>query len=233
MFPILLLLAAGQAAAQTSTPTCANWPAECGPLDPSAPFLRTPRVELLSACKGTSPTPATCGAERWSHTFTGAAHFPITRFGPAGEPVETEGLVIYEGMKLTVDRDSGHYDLSFTATAPNVPVTVRLQLGFSKDMFGPNNDLFRLTLPPIVIEPSYEAAKTGYAGGTTVSVNHRGDSAVLHQRRQTVLVLPPWVPYPLTPPGMGTQSVDPGWKVRRTGTARFGMGVPTADDLSR
>ena len=231
MLTLLLMLAAStpaQAPTVASTP-CANWAGECPALDPSAPFLRTPRVEALAPCRGTSTEGAKCSTGVWSHTFVGAAFFPIPRFGPEGEPVTADGLVIYEGMKLTVNYTTGHYDLSFTATAPNVPVTVRLQLELSRSGTAAEADSIRLTLPPIVIEPS-PAARAGDPAGTTVAINHRGYSAALNRDPKTVLVFTNLLPHART---ATHPLVNPEWHVRRLGTARFGLNAPTADDLSR
>ena len=229
MFPIVLLLAAGQTADPPAAPACANWAAECGPLDTAAPFLRTPRVELLPPCKGASTDGAKCAAGAWVRTFAAAAHFPFPRFNQTGEPAPTDGLVVYEGMKLTVDPVGGRYDLTFTATAPNVPVTVRLQLTFTPPPGRGDLQPIRLTLPPIVIEPSPEAAKSGSSGGTTVAVSHRGTSAAFSHAKMSELIFPNPQPFAAGLAGV----VDATWTLTRAGTARFGLSAPTADDLSR
>lgn len=254
MFPILMLLAVAPsespetprsiqlpspmhaapmhepAAAPATKPTeCSGWPGFCPPLDPSAPFLRTPSIEALGPCKGSGRRDEKCDANAWSHTFTSAAHFPIPRFTAAGEPVSADGLVIYEGMKFTAYPETGHYDLSFTATAPNVPVTVRLQLELSSDRLEP----IRLTLPPIVIVPS-PAARLGDPAGTTLAINHRGFSAALIKSRKTTLVFPnaaSVTPDPHNP--IFDAYVASHWIVRRFGTARFGSNAPTADEYGR
>ncbi len=208
------------------------------PNDP-APFLRTPTQEPLGQCKDGSG----CGgaadlrkeADVWRHTFHTAARFSIPRFSQQGEPVEADGVVIYEGMRLTVNAATGVYDLSFTATTPPTPVTLRLQLVFHPP--GEPDKTVRLTLPPIDIEP--EASRSSRSVGTTVRVSHRGFSELfLNPDKQAVssdlLAKPPiniQQPFPL-PAAFGYQ-VTKDWTVVRGGTARFGSALTTSDDSGR
>jgi hypothetical protein len=210
----------------TDAQKCANWPGACPNSDPSAPFLRLPKVEALAPCQGRL-SGSECDKNSWSHVFVSAAHFPIPRFTASGEPVSADGLVIYEGMKLTVYPDSGYYDLSFTATSPNIPVTLRLQLELSH----PQQEGFRLTLPPIIIEPTGDS-RYGDTKGLTVAVNHRGHSELFKKtvNLDTKLIFPQSTP-PLRAPG--TAYADKEWQVRRLGVARFGLSTPTSDDFAR
>ena len=175
-----------------------------------------------------------------------AAHFPIPRFNAMGSPVSSDGVVIYEGMKFTVDSSTGYYEVSFTATAPNIPVLVRLQLELTQSStlsaLTPKQSII-LTLPPIMINPTREA-RAGDPLGTTVAINHRGYSAALNGNRTTTMVFPTSTTFEkpehsyLDIENMrktGTKPVayaNENWIVTRKGTARFGLNAPTSDEYS-
>ena len=162
MFTFLMLsgsLALGQAKASEALPPptpVAELPSinDClgactTPNDP-APFLRAPILTPLDKCKDGSGcngmTNLRADKSLWRHTFHHAARFTFPRFAQDGEQVDADGVVIYEGMRLTVNRETGIYDLSFTATTPPTPVTIRLQLIFHPPE-EPEQSV-RLTLPP-------------------------------------------------------------------------------------
>lgn len=200
----------------------------------SAPFLRTPRIEFLGPCRDGSAE-ANCAsttAKTWKHTFHRAARFSIPRYGQQQQPIEQDGLLIYEGMTLTVNPETGVYDLNFTATAPPTTVTVRMQLQFShKNINDSGKDPIRLTLPPITIE-SDSNTKPGDGSGTTLKVNHRGYSELFlnpkNNSRSTNsdLKLDPAFK-------SGNYQIDSNWKIIRAGSARFGSGSANADDTNR
>ncbi len=185
--------------------------------DPGAhPFQRLPRVCPVIPCPcddGKCTDGCAHAGPLWTNEFLDAAHVPIPRFTADGQPVCLDGLLIYEGMRLTV-YPNGVYDVSFTATIPEMPVTLRLQL-----VVVPPDEAreYRLTLPPLRFEPRADA-RPGDPNGNTFHVAHRGYSGVfaLHQPRR-----------PATPGGAG--EVNYGWTVTRVGTARFGTPVAVSD----
>lgn len=77
--------------------------------------------------------------------FASAAHFPIREFGPRGELLQRQGLIIYEDMSFRFDRD-GQYEVRFRATTPRMPVTVQLQFQIQPCENGP---WYTVTLAPM------------------------------------------------------------------------------------
>lgn len=200
-------------------------------IDP-VPFLRLPRLDPIRTDTDDYSAP---GGNTWSHVFHRAARFTQPRFSQCREPLESDGLVIYEGMKLTVSPATGVYELTFAATAPPTPVTVRLQLHFARrgNYAGPGSvyDPIRLTLPPITIEPD-AATKPGDSHGPTLRVNHRGYSELFlneSARRSESSDLFPLFRYSQPTPTLDSA----GWQIIRTGTARFGSGLPNTDELGQ
>jgi len=170
------------------------------------PFQRLPRVCPVVPCLCNEGGTDGNKKPAWVQEFHHAAHFPLPRFAGDGTPIIGDGLLIYEGMRLTV-YSNGVYDLSFTATVPDMPVTVRLQLGFAR---GKGSEVeYSLTLPPIRMEP-----KKGRGGdANTFHITHRG---------QSTLFVPKYALLPCSP-------IDSGWKVCRSGTARFGTPIDSDD----
>jgi hypothetical protein len=132
--------------------------------------------ELIATTAGNNPYGSLQERIARSHSpafntrFAQLAHFPMPRFGLWGERLDAEGVVIYEGMRFVATRD-GQYEVSFTASAPKMAVTLRLQLVFAR----PEGHGFTLTLPPIVIDPK----TTSFAGnnpGESYQVYHAGYS---------------------------------------------------------
>jgi hypothetical protein len=58
--------------------------------------------------------------------FDEPANFPLPKFGPQGEPLSEDGVVIHEGMRLVATQD-GRYEVSFVATTRAMPVTTPSQ----------------------------------------------------------------------------------------------------------
>ncbi len=214
----LLLLAGATTLGQCPTPSLSDCLKACPPANDHAPFLRTPSVEPVGPCQGAAACDETKNV--WKHSFHKAAAFPFPRFGQCGEPVEADGLVIYEGMRLTVNKETGVYDLSFTATAPPTPVTLRLQLEFTLE----KHPAVRLTLPPIEIDP-VPTADPLRPKAATVRVSHRGFSELfLDTGRQSDS-------FDLKT--KGAFQVTKCWSINRNGTARFGSAMPNSDGLNR
>ncbi len=164
------------------------------------PFQRLPRVCPVAPCQCNEGGTGAGEKAAWVKEFHQAAHFPLPRFAGDGTPIVGDGLLIYEGMRLTV-YPNGVYDLSFTATVPDMPVTVRLQLGFAR---GKGADIeHTLTLPPIRMEPK---AKNRTVDGNTFHITHRGQSTLLHTGALTAV-----------------------WELRSSGTARFGTPIDSDD----
>ncbi len=155
--------------------------------------------------------------------FHHAAHVPLPRFTIDGKEIAAEGLLIYEGMRLTVDPVSGNYDLSFTATVPNMPVTLRMQLILTepvpeKEMGTKTPREYRLTLPAIRMEPPKDA-RPGDPTPNTFHIAHRGYSSLFIDPKH-------WqtLPRESAPPAECTPrpTIACDWLLSRIGTARFG-----------
>lgn len=193
--------------------------------DVAHPFTRLPRVCPLEPLLCAEPaTSSLTHCVPWVQEFHQAAQFPLPRFASDATPVVADGLLIYEGMRLTVYPENGDYELTFTATIPDMPVTVRLQLVFAEPEQGPvlvppkATGLLvrpalshRITLPPIRLEPRANA-RPGDPTAMTFQVTHRGSSTLF---RKTSL-----------------QKIDSNWTVQRIGTARFGTPI-VVDELNR
>jgi hypothetical protein len=125
----------------------------------------------------------------FDHRFEQPAHFPYPRFNRDGGRMNTEGAVIYEGMRFVATRD-GQYDVSFTTTIPEMNVTLRLQLVFAGT--DPDNCGFTITLPPLVFYPytdfdgnapvaSYQVHHTGYSHAIAENFAELGAMTVARQ----------------------------------------------------
>lgn len=170
------------------------------------PFQRLPRVCAVEHCLCGEGQPDEANKlPAWVKEFHQAAHFPLPRFTADGSPLLGDGLLIYEGMRLTV-YPSGVYEVSFTATVPEMPVTIRLQLGFAPDEREPAK--YFITLPPIRLEPKPHA-RPGDPAASTFNVAHRGQSTLFR-----------------------TGEINEKWSLRRTGTTRFGSAI-AIDDMNR
>lgn len=224
MYPLLLALAATPAA-EPPTPKaeCPTWKHYFPSGDCAGkglyPFEKHPRVTLVSVCDRNDATAT--GANKcvpWTKEFSSAAHVTFPRFNSDGGAEKGDALIIYEGMRLTVNPKTGEYDLTFTATVPNMPVTLRLQLEFTEP--GANGSKYKLTLPPIRMQPK-EDAKLGDPSAWTFNIAHRGYSSLLLNPRPEQ----PRVPESDTPLKLITEK----WTVQRHGTARFGTPVAIED----
>jgi hypothetical protein len=178
------------------------------------PFQKLPRICQVKPCECDASPGTGFDKDAWVKEFHAAAHVSFPRFGLDHCPIEGDGLLIYEGMRLKVDPNTGLYDVSFTATVPNMPVTLHLQLVFSSP--GNVGQPYRLTLPPIRMEPS-KVAKVGDTSANTFHIAHRGYSSLFLRDR--------------TLDGVCSDGprIDCTWDLTRTGAARFGTPV-TQDD---
>lgn len=172
------------------------------------PFHRLPRICPLKPCDCDSTGSAPI-AHYWVKDFHDAAHVPLPRFTIDGQAVCQDGLLIYEGMRVTVYRN-GTYDVSFTAEVPHMPVTLRMQLVLQRpanDKDHPRSE-YRLTLPPFRLEPRADA-RIGDPSANIFHVAHRGYSSVLAESEPV--------------------RVHSQWQVIRVGSARFGTPIAIAD----
>ena len=221
MTPLVLMLgslslAAPQAPSERTTEGTVRQLTACaGPSLQS--FLRLPTVRSVGPCVTGASEAEKLSQTLCIHEFAKAAHFPLPRYDLVGNFDSRDGLLIYEGMRLSVNPSTGVYDVEFTATVPSTPVTVHLQLLFTPRIPHHQFECYRLTLPPIRLEPPTRAA-LGDPSVNTFHVNHRG-YFFLFQRTSAAKAGPS--PLDLV-----------GWDVGRTGTARFGTPV-AVDDLGR
>lgn len=173
------------------------------------PFLRLPSVRPVGPCESGSGAGQFDVNGMWVKEFHHAANFRVPRFARDGNAAPTDdGLLIYEGMRLTVYPATGLYDVEFTATVPSTPVTVHLQLVFTPKG-DPSSPAYRITLPPVRLDPNFNTIKVGDPSGNTFNISHRGYSSLF---RPNVIV--------------NTSSHD----LSRVGTARFGTPI-AVDDL--
>ncbi len=215
-----------QPATKCDLPNLADCLRACPPANDPAPFLRLPKVSVVEECQTAAGDGKCDPACIWKHTWHTAAKFTVPRFDPAGEPMDGDALVIYEGMTLTVNQLTGVYDLSFTATHPPIPVTLRLQLAFVP----PPERLaepVRLTLPPI----RFDADNSTDTDGRTVRVHHRGQSDLFIKPRP----IPNSYPYAARSTDLDPFHPQPDdrYKVVRLGTARFGSARTSSGELDR
>lgn len=238
MFPLLLALTGAPATdpAPKMTPPVAPAPAEVVPDCPTwnhyfvqgkcadhglYPFQLQPRVCPVGVCS-CNPPPGNekkYACKPWVKEFSEAAFIPYPRFDLEGRCVPGEGLLIYEGMRLVVDPATGQYDLTFTATVPRMPVTLRLQLEFTNPSC--ETEQYRLTLPPIRLEPRRDV-KPGDPTPWTFQIAHRGYSTLFQERAHRTNV---HVVENATAPAL----IDARWKFKRDGAARFGTPVAIED----
>lgn len=209
-------------------PSCPTWQHYFQATGPCAgpgryPFALQPRVCPVGICAGCDVDgfnpEARIACKPWVKEFSSAAHIALPRFDADGHCVPGDGLVIYEGMRLTVDPDSGQYDVTFTATVPHMPVTLRLQLEFvSPD----RTQRFRLTLPPIRMEPRRDVKPGGDPSSLTFHIAHRGYSTLFHKTEHRDNV---WNRGDSSRPDV----IDSCWEVKRSGAGRFGTPVAVED----
>ena len=137
-----------------------------------------------------------------SWTFDRPARFTLMEFGIHGHDYESDGAVIYEGMRLVVAPD-GQYQVRFIASTPAMPVTFQLRV-MTRSKYGPSP--IQLTLPPIVVPP-YTNPNGDYEAAEWLVV-HSGHSSALARAYPSIL-----------------------WdRTTRDGTARFGS-LPPRDQL--
>lgn len=236
MLPLLLALSASTPTAAPDCPTCIvpatpnmsrmfRSPDVCaGPA--VQPFYKHPRVCPVAVCPcEETGTQLAARTNAWVKEFHCPAFVPVPRFDADGHPVAGDGLVIYEGMRLTVDPDTGAYEVTFTATTPDMLVTLRLQLTFIQyDGLVPVRQ-YTLTLPPIRMEMPRDA-RPGDPVNKTFHIAHRGQSTLFaNPARAGVYTAGPATNEKCPPPAL----IDCRWEVKRDGTARFGTPVAIED----
>jgi hypothetical protein len=189
------------------------------------PFQLQPRVCPVGVCDCSPQVPEKTVCHPWVKEFSCAAFIPYPRFDRDGRSVPGDGLIIYEGMQLTVDPRTGTYDLTFTATVPAMPVDLRLQLEFIKPCPGQETECYRLTLPPLRLEPKRDAKPTDLTAWT-FHIAHRGYSTLFVEKGMLTNVstddgkcCPPL-------------TIDCNWTVKRDAVARFGTPI-AIDDPNR
>jgi hypothetical protein len=114
------------------------------------------------------------------YRFKTAAHFPVPQFGslPGGEFIPSSALIIYEGMQIRL-YENGKYDVCFTATTPDIPVTLRLQFQVcAKGHKDKGLAAFTITLPPIAVDG--DMTTVGNFRGRSFHVRHSGYSPELY-----------------------------------------------------
>jgi hypothetical protein len=165
------------------------------------------------------------------YTFDKAAHFPMPGFDLEGCPADRAGVVIYEGMRVSL-RKGGEFDVKMNVTIPDRPVTLRIQLKVFVKNAQPGNEgawiqndrLYTLTLPAIELNPIRRTADLDLGppplrdvGRLTFHVSHEGYSALLEdvedEFRQT---------FKSKKDVRLVQAVE----IYRDGTARFGTTPP-------
>lgn len=155
--------------------------------------------------------------------FASAAHFPIREFGPRGELLQRQGLIIYEDMSFRFDRD-GQYEVRFRATTPRMPVTVQLQFQIQPCENGP---WYTVTLAPM--EFRYDEAmreKDRCSAGDQDPKTGTGESCASAEGQQCCGPVRECV-------CRGHSEIlrrcygeiGQGVTIRRSGTARFGFGL--------
>jgi hypothetical protein len=154
--------------------------------------------------------------------FASAAHFPIREFGPRGEVIDRDGLLIYEDMKFSFDRD-GNYRVDFRASRPNVPATVRLQFLIQPRPGGP---WYTVTLAPIdFASPNSKTAKRN-----CTSTNDCSDASDAEENQCCGPARKCFCEGHSEILRRCYAEMGKGATIRRTGSARFGYGL---DALSR
>lgn len=118
---------------------------------------------------------------RLRYDFPNAARFPDIHHDQRGQRLDLSGVTIYEGMRFAIDpANQKRYDVSFTVTIPQRPITLYLQV-----MIATDREPIRLTLPPIQIEPKVNDILR--LQQNTFNVRVTGNSTLLAERRKDVL----------------------------------------------
>lgn len=171
-------------------------------------FASLPTAERLEQAAGNvkiqshnegpeDPSNATLSLPQYEYRFFAPAHFPLRQFGPRGEVVDRDGVIIYEGMRFAVDQ-VGQYDVDFIAGIPAIPTILQLQ--FLVRVEEGNTRWRTVTLPPIVVDPKGQFPGSNESG--VVKIHHTGYSVALN--------------------GLSCQGIQ---EIRRQGSARFGFGT--------
>lgn len=151
--------------------------------------------------------------------FSSVAHFPIREFGLRGEPLDRDGILIYEDMEFSFDRN-GDYKVRFRASAPAMPATMRLQFQIQPHRHGP---WFTVTLAPIEFPyPTAKSEKSECSGtdcGQGLSSCGPDSKDCCGKARECVCMGNSQI----LKRCFGEMGQDA--KIRRSGTARIGFGV--------
>lgn len=188
------------------------------------PFVKLPCVRDVPTCeeaslgRGNRCAAKGCGGDAncphqllQTVVYRKPAHFPMPRYTEEGGLIPSEGVLIYEDMRVLL-YDGGRYKVCFNVSTPNMPVTLRIQLHLQRDFDLHDADFQEatLTLPPIIILAREEPSTTLFARdrnqgnwqGRITHIEHEGRSDWLAQyaaHRRTNLL-----------------------KIARSGVARFG-----------
>ncbi len=151
--------------------------------------------------------------------FASTAHFPLRDFGLRGEPLDRDGILIYEDMAFHFDRH-GNYEVHFRASAPAMPATMRLQFQIQTHRNGP---WYTVTLAPIEFPyPPVKSEKSSCLG-STCGAGHSGcndDSKDCCGKARECICKGH---SEILRRCFGEMGQDA--KIRRSGTARIGFGV--------
>jgi len=107
-------------------------------------FEHLPVVRVVSAKDEGDSAGTLAKLDAPGFAFDRPAHFPLPQFCNSGDcRMDDIGLVIYEGMRFVSEGD-GRYQVRFVASAPAVPVVLRLRFHV-----GDCRQCCDVTLPPI------------------------------------------------------------------------------------
>jgi hypothetical protein len=148
--------------------------------------------------------------------FASAAHFPLREFGLRGEPLDRDGIIIYEDMAFHFDRE-GNYEVHFRASAPKMPATIRLQFQIQPHR---NSPWYTVTLAPIEFPyPVSKDDKSQSSCGTCEADCKHDSKNCCGKARECVCK----GHSEILRRCYGEMSEDA--KIRRTGSARIGFGI--------
>lgn len=148
--------------------------------------------------------------------FASAAHFPLREFGLRGEPLERDGILIYEDMAFHFDRE-GNYEVHFRASAPKMPATMRLQFQIQPHR---NSPWYTVTLAPIEFPYPVSIDDKSHSSCGTCEADCKHDSKECCGKARECVCKGH---SEILRRCYGEMSEDA--KIRRTGTARIGFGV--------
>ena len=186
-------------------------------------FQKLPRVCPVEVCPCETGEGGAYSPRVWVKEFHHAAQVPLPRFTIDGREITADGLLIYEGMRLTVDPATGNYDLSFTATVPSMPVTLRMQLVLTEPVPQKEQSTRMPRIPANAAGNPHEPPKD-FAPATRRrirSIAHRAIRACSSTQNSG---RPSWREKALTRTAH-RPTITCDWLLSRIGTARFGTPV--------